>query len=174
MKKSKLFSMLLISFLTVGTLTSCGGGGSDGPSGPTTPTEDTTAPVIKDLKPDGTTVYIGDSFNVTADVTDNVALASYKIDIHYANDTHSATTTDTYSATTRGTTETPFSYIKDDGVLSGTVDKVNQVVELPLIYLNNPSLSYKVGPYHVVLTVLDKAGNETKSFKTFNIAYRPS
>lgn len=152
MKKINLLSLITL-FAFVFTFQSCGGG-SDDP----TPTEDTTPPVIANLTPvANTTIVFNNPIVVTANVSDNVALASYTIEIS--------------STLTRGIITTiPFSAVVD-GTLSGTEAKINESIELP-IYSADATTKYKDGDYYVILTVVDKAGNKTESSNKITLSYQ--
>ena len=154
MKKINLLSLITL-FAFVFTLQSCGGGG--GGDDPVTPTEDTTPPVIANLKPvENSTIVFNNPIIVTADVADNVALASYTIEIS--------------NTLTRGIiTEIPFSAVVD-GTLSGKDAKISESIELPLYSADGIS-KYKDGDYYVILTVFDKAGNKTESSNKIKFAY---
>lgn len=157
MKKIKLFSLLLITVFSLSLLTSCGGGGGGG----STPVKDTTPPVITNLTPaNNTTIVIGNPIVVTANVADNEELASYKINIHDNFDNH--------GSHTRGIMDQiPFAATVE-GKLSGKTDQIKEVIDLPIYAPDNTS-RYQAGEYHVVLTVTDKAGNETVAFSSIKL-----
>jgi hypothetical protein len=112
---------------------------------------DTIAPGISILEPhDHEEFEPGETMHVEIIFTDNVQLASYKIDIHYAGDGH-----------THGVV--PFSNSVEwtfvaEGVLTGNAYTLHADIEIPTMINGSP---IKEGDYHFGVFALDAAGNET-------------
>ncbi|MGM0635869.1 MAG: DUF4625 domain-containing protein [Bacteroidota bacterium] len=96
----------------------------------------------------------GESIPVDIDFTDNEALVSYKIEIHYAGDGHEHR-----------------SDFKDDhleewayevtGALSGNTDNVEIQIDIPTEVVE--------GDYHFGVIALDEAGNQAEAFTDIEI-----
>lgn len=93
----------------------------------------------------------GDEINFDISFVDNVALASYKIDIHWAGDGHTHRPSPMHDHD--DLIEWDFEVT---GNLTGTVDQVQMTVPIPE--------NAKHDLYHVGVIVLDEAGNEGRMF----------
>ena len=101
----------------------------------------------------------GSEIHIQGIITDNVALGSYKIEIHGADDNH--THARLSSANIQFTYEQTF-----------TVDQNTQVIELDheiQIPETINGLPIANGHYHVGIFALDKAGNQQQVFKEIYI-----
>lgn len=105
---------------------------------------DTQKPTIEILTPtDGDILHTGEEFHVDIDFSDNVALASYKIDIHFAGDGHS------HEKSMNDPIEWTYETI---GTLSEMEDNIHLDISIPE--------STKNGEYHFGVYATDKAGNQ--------------
>lgn len=142
MKKSALLSFLFISTFTI---VSC----SDDDV-----VLDTEKPQIIINEPTaGQTFDVGEEMHLNASVTDNVELASYKIDIHFGGDGHE-------HKALRDDDHVEWKY-QTTGTLSGKSDEVHLHVDIPE--------NAEEGPYHIGVFAIDKAGNENVSWVTVEI-----
>ena len=159
MKKFKFLSLITSFALTFSLLSCGGGGGGDEPGGGgTTPTEDTTPPVANNVKPANNAIIELDGnsegkIEFSADLADNVNLASYSIEIHQNVEGH----IDPKSIESRSITRVAFSYPEKSWDVSGKTASVKQTIEIKPI--NNQII--QIGSYHFVLTIKDAAGNKT-------------
>ncbi|UYW01219.1 DUF4625 domain-containing protein [Flavobacterium agricola] len=116
---------------------------------------DTEKPTIVLLSPaDHAEFEMGSTIQVEALLTDNDALASYKIEIHSAEDGHS-------HSHARATTNY-FQY--EETVVLSTNPKVYELqhaVTIPLLQNDEPLTD---GHYHLGIFVLDKSGNQAQVF----------
>lgn len=109
-------------------------------------TLDTVKPVIELKTPKDHQEYeFGGKIELIANLSDNVELGSYKIDIHSDSDGHQHKI---------ATTAWDF---KDKGTLTGK--KFDLIKTIPI-----PTGDFTEGHYHLGILVTDKAGNETQSF----------
>jgi hypothetical protein len=108
--------------------------------------KDKTAPVIKSVSEplQNDTLFTGDELHVDASITDNEELSQLKIDIHSADDghTHGKTDASAFWETVRIVT------------LSGTSSSIHEDIAIPG--------DAAAGKYHVILTAVDKAGNQSE------------
>lgn len=172
MKKISLFS--LITFLTLSiTLLSCGGGGGGGTT--PTPPEDKTPPVVDltNLKPTNGQVITLDgtqgtgTLDFSANLKDNEGLASYSIDIHINYPTHTHP-----GATTRSVQDKEPFVAKKTGTLNGQKEaSIKESFPIAPIQSGGKYHMIQDGEYHLVLTVIDKAGNKLEVLRVFTIAY---
>ncbi|WP_372474180.1 DUF4625 domain-containing protein [Capnocytophaga sp. ARDL2] len=110
-------------------------------------TVDIVKPMIEWVTPvEDQEVVPGTNFEVKAAVADNVELASYKIEVHNADDGHQH----------RRALATPVFEYEYEGTLSGILQEITHTVAVPA--------EVKEGHYHVGLFVLDKAGNQSQKF----------
>lgn len=112
---------------------------------------DTVAPGITIVEPhDHEEFEPGETIHVEINFTDNVQLASYKIDIHYAGDghTHGVVPFDS---------NVEWTYI-EEGDLTGTAFTLHAHIDIPTTINGSP---IKEGDYHFGVFALDAAGNET-------------
>lgn len=123
-------------FAVVTALFSCS---SDDNSG-----TDTQKPTIVIVEPaDGEVLHAGEEIHVDIDFLDNVALASYKIDIHFAGDGHSH----------EKSMEDHIKWAYEtNGLLSGKEDSVHLHIPVPE--------NTEEGEYHFGVYATDKAGNQ--------------
>lgn len=168
MKKNFLFTLISVFSLSL-LLTSCGGGGDDGP---TTPVGDTTPPVISMKTPaENAKLYIGSAIAFKADFSDNEALASYKIDIHFEHAGGHSIKGDLPSL--RGVeAEMAFSFNKT-WTITGKTFTAEQAIDVPMTVTDpsdNSQKQTKPGKYHMVIYLLDKAGNETILVRNITLA----
>lgn len=109
---------------------------------------DTVPPTIAIIEPHDDDVFApGDFIEIEIEFTDNVALASYKIDIHYSGDGHSHDLMGGFQ----------WEY-EESGTLSGTSQTVTTSVQIPE-FLGD--IAIEEGAYHFGVYCLDAAGNET-------------
>jgi len=108
---------------------------------------DTQAPTIVINEPtDGEVFHAGDEIHVDIDFSDNVALASYKIDIHFTGDGHS------HEKSMNISEHIEWEY-EVTGVLSGKNQNLHIHIDIPE--------NAEDGAYHFGVFAVDKAGNET-------------
>jgi len=133
MKKYK----LIYAFAFIATLFSCS---SDDNS--VTDTEKPT--IVINAPTDEQELHVGEEIHTNISFSDNVELASYKIDIHFAGDGHA------------------HRQMQDDfiewsyetaGIISGKNDEIALDIMIPE--------NVKEGHYHFGVYALDKAGNQT-------------
>lgn len=106
---------------------------------------DTIKPEITIITPtDHQEVEPGTPLSFKANLKDNVGLASYKIEIHSAEDGHQ-----------HRNEEIAFSY-ETVGSLSGTMQLLEKDIPVPANVLD--------GHYHVGIFVIDTAGNQNQQF----------
>ena len=141
----------LISMLALGTgIYSCS---SDDDNG-----QDTQKPVIVlNVPTEGEAVLAGEELHLEADFSDNVALASYSIEIHVGNDghTHGKNTLEAWSYTLTQAIEGDLKNISIHEHLVVPTEVNGEAIEL--------------GTYHLEILVKDKAGNEQQVFRSFEI-----
>lgn len=106
---------------------------------------DTQKPSITLISPQDEQVFeAGEQIQVQANFTDNVALASYKIDIHFAGDGHQH----------RGLLESEHQQwvYETTGSLSGTSDTLHLDIPIPT--------NAEEGHYHFGVYAIDVSGNQ--------------
>ncbi len=114
---------------------------------------DTTKPQIDLIAPaDGDTLFAGDHIHFSMEVSDDVALGSYKVEIHNNFDGH----THDHVSPMHDHEEEPFAFNR---VWSDIADKRNAHVHHHEIEI--PS-DVALGDYHFIVYCSDKAGNETQ------------
>ncbi len=106
---------------------------------------DTQKPTIMVNQPtDGEVFHSGDKIHAEVDFTDNIELASYKIDIHFAGDGHGHKLA------------SPSDYqpwvFETSGVISGKNDHIYLQIDIPE--------NIEEEHYHFGVYALDKAGNQ--------------
>ncbi len=127
----------LLAVITTLTLFSCS-------SDSTSP--DTEKPTISIVKPsDEQSVLAGENLAVEIAFSDNVELASYKIEIHYSGDGHSHNRLNTQNE------DIPWNH-HSEGNLSGKNDVFHSTIQVPI--------SAEHGIYHFGVYALDRAGNQ--------------
>lgn len=110
---------------------------------------DTVPPTIAIIEPhDHDEFEPGETMHVEIQFADNVALASYKIDIHYAGDGHSHDARDEYE-------EWDFEL---QGTLSGTSQTIHAEIEIPEMIDGH---HIREGEYHFGVYAIDAAGNQS-------------
>src|SRR5690554_421894 len=106
---------------------------------------DTQKPSIALITPQDEQVFeAGEQIHVQANFTDNVALASYKIDIHYAGDGH--------QHRTLSEDENQQWAYETTGSLSGTSDTIHIDILIPT--------DAEEGHYHFGVYAVDASGNQ--------------
>lgn len=145
MKKIANLSFVIISLIVV---SSCSNDDS---------VVDTTKPTIEILAPtDHQEVKPGSVLTVKANLTDNVGLASYKIEIHSADDGH--------GHKSKQLLATDFEYSNANEVPGKTATyTINQEIKIPADAAEEH--------YHVGITVLDVNGNQNQQFVEIFIGY---
>lgn len=132
-------------------------------SGDDDATIDTQAPVISIAEPhDEEEVAPGGEIHFEATFTDNVALASYKIEVHSAFDghTHSRTKQEDHH-------DNPWSYNEVFTIEPGnTTFDAHEHIDVPA-EINGEPISE--GHYHFGVYVTDTAGNESQAFLEVHI-----
>ncbi len=93
---------------------------------------------------DGEVLYAGDEIHVDVDFSDNIELASYKIDIHFGGDGHSHE---------RQMNEPVEWDYEVTGVLSGKNQNIHLYIDIPE--------NAEEGEYHFGVFAVDKAGNQS-------------
>jgi len=122
---------------------------------------DTVSPSITIITPqDQDEFELGETIQVKLEFTDDVSLASYKVDIHFAGDGHSHDSRGEYE-------EWDFEM---EGTLSGTSQIIHTEIEIPEISNGKP---IKEGEYHFGVYCLDAAGNETVAWRKIKIETHP-
>jgi len=114
--------------------------------------KDTTKPVIELHEPaDGDTLFIGYETHLEMDLSDNVKLKSYKVDIHNNFDGHGHTKS--------ATTDVAWTFTKswDVSGLKNTHIHHHEI-EVPTTINGSPIAK---GNYHFMLYCTDEAGNES-------------
>lgn len=113
--------------------------------------KDTEKPTITIAEPEeGEYVLVGKSMHLEMDLSDNEALASYKINVHNASDGHS------HGATRQGGSGSkPFFYEKVHEEIAGQRNAHVHTHEVVI------PADAKLGKYHLMVYCTDKAGNET-------------
>lgn len=154
MKSNKFLSMLLLA-LAVFTY-SCSSD-DDG-------TLDSEAPVVVINEPHLEEAFMpGEEIHIDIDATDNVALASYKIDIHWAGDDHSHRPSTMSDDDHDHYAEWDFEVTGD---LNSTEDHIHMHVDIPIEFMHEGEMKLiKEGEYHFGVIVIDQAGNETSAFR---------
>ena len=156
MKRKLLFGTLLVAAISFG-FTSCGDDDD----------VDTEKPTISDFEPaEGDELKIGSAIHFEVDFADNVALASYKVDIHGNFDNHS-------HASTKATTDSVvFSFNRIWTTIAGqrNAHVHHEEIEIPAVDAAT-GLPYREGAYHFVIYCLDQAGNETVSSHNVTLSY---
>lgn len=99
-------------------------------------------------------LHVGETIEVDALISDDRAVSSYKIDIHYAGDGH----THEHRAAAE-----PWSY-KFDEEISGNVSQfaIKRSISIPH--------NIQDGHYHFGIIAIDKSGNERQSYIEIEIA----
>jgi len=127
----------VLAIITTLTLFSCS-------SDSTSP--DTEKPTISIVKPtDEQSVLSGENLTIEIAFSDNVELASYKIEIHYSGDGHS------HNRLNSQNEDIPWNY-HSEGNLSGKNDIIHSTVQVPI--------NAEHGMYHFGVYALDRAGNQ--------------
>ncbi len=119
------------------------------------PTADKQKPKIEILAPEANEeVSQNAPLNISAELTDNVELEFYKVDIHYvtAGDTHKGT----------GDQEVEWDYTTEAQVNAGL-----KTYDLNL-FTTVPS-NAKPGNYHLLIRAVDAAGNENEAYIEFKV-----
>lgn len=112
---------------------------------------DTTKPEIVLNEPaDGDTLFIGYDTHLEMDLSDNVKLKSYKVDIHNNFDNHSHTKSDVAGAWTF-TKSWDVSGLKNTHIHHHEIEVPDSVGGVPIA----------AGNYHFMLYCTDEAGNES-------------
>ncbi len=118
---------------------------------------DTTRPEIEVLAPaDHSHFHAGDSFELRAQLSDNEALASWKANIHFNGDGHTHK-----SSSTKDTAVEWEAEWTGDLAGSETSFLLEQPIEIPA--------NAEHGEYHLVVMALDRQGNETAAYSSFEV-----
>ncbi len=114
---------------------------------------DTQKPVIVLNEPTNEQAFHpGDEIFIDADFSDNVALASYKIEIHSAGDGH----------THKQTEEGEWSYMETNTIQGNPKNyTANKQIEIPLTV---QGIEIAEGHYHLGIYLVDTSGNEQQKF----------
>lgn len=142
MKKHFFNSFVILATLVLG-LTSCNDSGDS-----TDPTIEIVSPINEDE------VHLGDTLTVRLNLSDNEALASYKVEIHY-NDGH---------VHTKQSSVEPirFTYNKTFGDVAG---KKNAEVSVDIIIPETiDNIPVKEGGYHLGIYCLDSSKRQSEKF----------
>lgn len=103
------------------------------------------------------TLYLGENFNLSLLLKDNVELGSYSIDIHQNFDHHSHSTELTECQLDPVKTPiNPFQFTQDFSIPAGQKEfLVNQNINIPL---GNLLGDFDTGDYHFFISLTDKSG----------------
>jgi len=145
--------IIVLGFITLLLIVSCNKGDQDA--------VDTEKPVIVLNRPqEGDIFKPGSEIHFDADFSDNVALGSYKIDIHSASDGHIHG-----RATVNETTE--WRYVRTFELESGLKNThVHEHISIPVQVQGIP---IKQGHYHFGVYLIDHAGNQQQVFVEIEI-----
>lgn len=123
---------------------------------------DTVAPVIAINEPHDEDEFApGGEIHFKALFTDNVALASYKIEIHEDFDSH------THGVTKQSSQDNPWSYEQVFTIPAGQKSfTADHEIEIPMMINNKP---ISEGAYHMGVFLTDAAGNESQVFLEIHI-----
>lgn len=157
MKKTLVFGALLVA-ITAATFVSC----SDDDN-------DSEKPVISNVDPiEGEILQIGNEHGVhlEMDLSDNEALASYKIDIHnnFDGHTHKASVDDSAA----------FAYTKSWTDIQGKKNAHIHHHEITIpstVTVQGVEKPVRTGKYHFVIYCLDNAGNESVLSRNISLYY---
>jgi len=120
---------------------------------------DTEKPTLNIVAPTNEkVVHSGDDIHVEVDFYDNVELASWKIDIHWAGDGHDH---QHKSVNVSEDDHVKWSYEKT-GTLSGKNDHIH-------VHTDKIPANVEPGEYHFGVYVIDKAGNQQVQWIDINI-----
>ncbi|HLW62923.1 MAG TPA: DUF4625 domain-containing protein [Flavobacterium sp.] len=118
-------------------------------------TVDTTKPTIEIVSPtDHQEVEPGSSFFFKANLSDDSGLASYKIEVHYAEDGHEHKKT-----------------FAEEFVFNVSVEVPGQVKTFSAEETIDVPETAKEGHYHIGITVLDTFGNQNQQFTEIYIGH---
>ena len=118
--------------------------------------QDTTKPEVLIVEPhDHDAFEAGGMIHVEVNFSDNQALASYKVDIHF-DDGHDHGVR---------STEVEWEY-SEEGTMSGKNYTLHSEIQIPEL-INEMPIAH--GDYHLGIYCLDEAGNETVVFRTIEI-----
>lgn len=138
------FKMTLVLTLMVSVFMGCNKECEDCPGQP--PSADVTKPVISVAEPvNDQSITTGDSIHLRASVTDDRELGQFKVDIHSAEDGH---------AHGKSNGAAPFFEYSKIVTLTGVASNQDFYIPIPR--------ESAAGKYHLILTALDKAGNEAE------------
>lgn len=108
---------------------------------------DTEKPVVQIITPtDHQEIELGTTLTILAQLTDNVGLSSYKIEIHSAGDGHEHKAKQAES----------FEYNFEEAIDQSFMYEVNHTVNIPA--------DVTEGHYHVGIMVLDVNGNQNQQY----------
>lgn len=111
---------------------------------------DTTKPIIEIISPTNDQTILPESIlNVDANLSDNVGLASYKIEVHPAEDGHE------HKASQLTTEDFEYTFV-GESLNNAATYKIKHSINIP----TNVTQEH----YHVGITVIDKNGNQSQQF----------
>jgi hypothetical protein len=114
---------------------------------------DTTPPVIVLIEPaDDDTLFIGHEVHLDMELSDDVKLKSYKIDIHSNLDGHDHTKSATANATWSFTKSWDLSGLRNTDIHHHEIIVPTEINGVPIA----------AGDYHFAVYCTDEAGNESK------------
>lgn len=117
------------------------------------------------------TLYLGEPFVFKAQLSDNVELGSYGVEIHHNFDHHAHTTEiSSCDLSTVKTPVNPFHYIADFEIPSNTSDYVT--ADTIIIPVTNASGKIDEGDYHFYVSLVDREGWTTKKGLSVKILKR--
>ena len=126
---------------------------------------DAQAPVIEVMEPAVNSEFEpGDMLHIHAEITDDVQLSSYRIDIHFGGDGH----THRPVANAEGE-HMEWSY-DETGTISGTAHSLEKDIEIPH-HIMHDGVEHEIeaGDYHIGIFIIDATGNETELFRTIEV-----
>lgn len=152
----KKYSIILISILALTIFNSC----SDDDEN----VLDNEKPTINISEPEeDETFEVGGELHFEVDFADNVALSSYKVDIHNNFDGHthsSSVLNSTATVSTKQTEITPWSLNETHDIEGNPTEyNVHEHIDIPA--------NIAEGPYHLGITVVDAAGNQNQVYVQF-------
>lgn len=135
---------------------------------------DSEKPVIKLLEPqEDELVKPGSALHLKIELSDNVALRSYKVEIHgnFDGHTHNARAEEAADAVEFKNTWTEADFVKlgETPILDKqTVTIDHKLIEIPETINGKP---VKEGHYHLMIHCTDRAGNQKEIFTEINISH---
>ncbi|MGQ1785013.1 MULTISPECIES: DUF4625 domain-containing protein [unclassified Saccharicrinis] len=135
---------------------------------------DTTKPTIELMKPvDGEAFHPGDKIEFICNFSDNDELASYKVDIHSAFDSHAHSAIQLKSGAEEDHGEAwdyENTWTFEDGLSTASVSHQEMVIPVTILH-EGVSEEVAEGHYHLGVYCLDAAGNQSEFFIEIEIEH---